>query len=108
MIKQVPSNILLMGSPPPNETVSLTPLGEACSKMDLTAIHELLERLGYKDDEGIANEVSNFYLCLLQSCPSSNLHRNGENKKRKDKVRGRFGERKAFSLLLQTNISAFL
>lgn len=55
---EVPSNILLMGSPPPNETVSLTPLGEACSKMDLTAIHELLERLGYKDDEGIANELS--------------------------------------------------
>lgn len=34
-----------------------TPLGEACSRMDLTAIHEILEEMGYKDDEGIANEV---------------------------------------------------
>lgn len=44
----------------PRETASsttLTPLGEACLKMDLTAIHEILEKKGYKDDEGIANEV---------------------------------------------------
>ncbi|KAA3485331.1 putative serine/threonine-protein kinase [Gossypium australe] len=26
--------------------------------MDLTAIHEMLEKNGYKDDEGIANELS--------------------------------------------------
>ena len=35
----------------------LSPLGEACSRVDLTAIHEILEKVGYKDDEGIANEV---------------------------------------------------
>lgn len=40
------------------ETLPLTPLGEACSRMDLTAIHEILEKVGYKDDEGVANEVS--------------------------------------------------
>lgn len=40
-------------------TSVLTPLGEACSRVDLTAIHEILETLGYKDDEGVANEVSN-------------------------------------------------
>lgn len=40
-------------------TSVLTPLGEACSRTDLTAIHEMLENLGYKDDEGVANEVSN-------------------------------------------------
>lgn len=39
------------------ETVSLTPFGEACSKRDLSSIHEILERLGYKDDEDVANEV---------------------------------------------------
>lgn len=37
--------------------LSLTPFGEACLRMDLTAIHEILEKNGYKDDEGIANEV---------------------------------------------------
>lgn len=40
------------------EMLPLTPLGEACSRMDLTAIHEILEKVGYKDDEGVANEVS--------------------------------------------------
>lgn len=39
------------------ETVSLTPFGEACSRGDLTAIHEILEKVGYKDDEDVANEV---------------------------------------------------
>lgn len=32
---------------------SLTPLGDACSRKDLTAIHEVLESIGYKDDEGV-------------------------------------------------------
>lgn len=48
------------GAASSKQTLSLTPLGEACSRMDLTAIHEILEKVGYKDDEGIANEVSNF------------------------------------------------
>lgn len=39
------------------EQLSLSPLGDACSRMDLTAIHEILEKVGYKDDEGTANEV---------------------------------------------------
>ena len=39
------------------QPLSLTPFGEACLRMDLTAIHEILEKIGYKDDEGIANEV---------------------------------------------------
>jgi BR-signaling kinase len=29
--------------------------------MDLTAIHEILEKLGYKDDEGAATEVCFWY-----------------------------------------------
>ncbi|XP_044472861.1 serine/threonine-protein kinase BSK5-like [Mangifera indica] len=40
------------------QTVTLTPLGDACSRLDFTAIHELLEKVGYKDDEGIASELS--------------------------------------------------
>ena len=39
------------------EPLSLTPFGEACLRKDLTAIHEMLDKNGYKDDEGIANEV---------------------------------------------------
>jgi hypothetical protein len=39
------------------QPLSLTPFGEACLRTDLTAIHEILEKIGYKDDEGIANEV---------------------------------------------------
>lgn len=48
-----------MGIPNPSATSvkTLTPLGEACSRLDLTAIHGILEKVGYKDDEGIANEV---------------------------------------------------
>lgn len=39
------------------QRLSVSPLGEACSRADLTAIHEILEKVGYKDDEGVANEV---------------------------------------------------
>lgn len=58
---EVPSHVLMgisQGSVSPKDTLSLTPLGEACSRLDLTAIHEILEDIGYKDDEGIANELS--------------------------------------------------
>ena len=60
-VHQVPSYVLMgisHGSASPVEPLLLTPMGEACLRMDLTAIHEMLEKAGYKDDEGIANEVS--------------------------------------------------
>ena len=41
--------------PPP---LQLSPLGEAVSRNDLTAVHEILVKTGYKDDEGTDNEVS--------------------------------------------------
>lgn len=45
------------------ETLTLSPLAEACSRLDLTAIHEILENVGYRDDEGTANEVcAQFYI----------------------------------------------
>jgi len=34
----------------------LSPMGEACSRIDLTAIHQILVMTHYKDDEG-TNEV---------------------------------------------------
>ena len=40
-----------------SEPLLLTPMGEACLRIDLTAIHEILDKIGYKDDAGIANEV---------------------------------------------------
>lgn len=53
---QVPSHVL-MGMPQGGSAMPLTPLGEACLRMDLTFIHGVLEKLGYKDDEGAATEV---------------------------------------------------
>jgi BR-signaling kinase len=38
-------------------TLTFSPLGEACSRNDLTAVHEILVKTGYKDDEGTDNEV---------------------------------------------------
>lgn len=35
----------------------LSPLGKACSVMDLTVVHDILLKTGYKDDEGAENEV---------------------------------------------------
>ncbi|KAE8705642.1 putative serine/threonine-protein kinase [Hibiscus syriacus] len=57
----VPSHVLLGISheaASSEQTILLAPLGEACSRLDLTAIHEILEKIGYKDDEGIANDLS--------------------------------------------------
>lgn len=54
---QVSSNEL-MGVPDSSAAFPLSPLGEACLRKDLTAIHEILEKLGYKDDEGAATELS--------------------------------------------------
>ncbi|KAK4794218.1 hypothetical protein SAY86_012212 [Trapa natans] len=57
----VPSCVML-GIPkheeaPPTPPHQLSPMGDACSRMDLTAIHEFLVRTHYKDDEG-TNELS--------------------------------------------------
>ncbi|KAK4480991.1 hypothetical protein RD792_011859 [Penstemon davidsonii] len=58
---EVPSYVLLgipQGNAECSQPLQLTPMGEACLRMDLTAIHEILDKAGYKDDEGIANELS--------------------------------------------------
>ena len=36
---------------------NLSPLGDACLRLDLTAIHEILEKIGYSGDEGVTDEV---------------------------------------------------
>lgn len=78
--KDVPSNVLMSIA---HETtsptqVSLTPLGEACSRCDLTAIHEILEKAGYKEDEGIANELS-FQMWANQIQESLNTRKSGDS-----------------------------
>ncbi|KAG1359376.1 Serine/threonine-protein kinase BSK2 [Cocos nucifera] len=35
----------------------LSPLGKACARMDLTAVHDILLKTGYKDEEGAENEM---------------------------------------------------
>ncbi|PON66210.1 Brassinosteroid signaling kinase [Parasponia andersonii] len=57
----VPSYVML-GIPKHDEAPStpqrpLSPMGEACSRMDLTAIHQILVSTHYRDDEG-TNELS--------------------------------------------------
>ncbi|KAG9453243.1 hypothetical protein H6P81_006147 [Aristolochia fimbriata] len=79
--REVPSYVLMGIShetaPSINEPVSLTPLGEACSRMDLTSIHEMLEKLGYKDDEGVANELS-FQMWTNQMQETLNFKKQGD------------------------------
>ncbi|KAG8363499.1 hypothetical protein BUALT_Bualt19G0028700 [Buddleja alternifolia] len=37
---------------------TLSPLGKACARMDLTAVHDILLKTGYRDEEGAENELS--------------------------------------------------
>ncbi|XP_058099494.1 serine/threonine-protein kinase BSK5-like isoform X2 [Magnolia sinica] len=59
--KAAPSHVLLgiqHGTASSKQPLPLTPFGEASSRGDLTAMHEILLKVGYKDDEGITNELS--------------------------------------------------
>ncbi|CAI0553188.1 unnamed protein product [Linum tenue] len=38
--------------------ILLSPLGKACVRMDLSAVHEVLLKTGYRDEEGAENELS--------------------------------------------------
>ncbi|KAK7312442.1 hypothetical protein VNO77_36305 [Canavalia gladiata] len=77
----VPSCVL-MGIPDRSlsskETVSLTPFGEACSRRDLTAIHEILVDVGYKDDDDVANELS-FQMWTNQIQETLNSKKHGDS-----------------------------
>ncbi|KAK7262514.1 hypothetical protein RJT34_30088 [Clitoria ternatea] len=73
---------VLMGLPDKSmsskETVTLTPFGDACSRRDLTAIHEILEKVGYKDDEDVANELS-FQMWTNQIQDTLNSKKHGDS-----------------------------
>ncbi|KAJ6832646.1 putative serine/threonine-protein kinase BSK3 [Iris pallida] len=77
---EVPSYVLMgitRESATSVQPISLSPLAEACSRLDLTAIHEVLEKIGYKDDEGIANELS-FQMWTNQMQETLNSKKHGD------------------------------
>ncbi|PKA59390.1 putative serine/threonine-protein kinase [Apostasia shenzhenica] len=77
---EAPSYVLMdmpRGGVSPVESLSLSPLGEACLRMDLTAIHENLEKVGYKDDEGTTNELS-FQMWTNQMQETLNSKKKGD------------------------------
>ncbi|GAV65470.1 Pkinase_Tyr domain-containing protein [Cephalotus follicularis] len=77
---EVPSYVLMgipRGTESSTQPLSLTAFGEACLRMDLTAIHEILENIGYKDDEGIANELS-FQMWTNQMQETLNSKKHGD------------------------------
>ncbi|XP_010423909.1 PREDICTED: probable serine/threonine-protein kinase At5g41260 [Camelina sativa] len=53
-----PSNNLPEKTKPRTESLKLTPFGNACSRADQSTIHELLEKLGYEEDNAVGNEFS--------------------------------------------------
>ncbi|GMH29741.1 hypothetical protein Nepgr_031584 [Nepenthes gracilis] len=73
---EVPSHVL-MGIPHGLAALSLSPLGDACIRMDLTAIHEIFEKIGYKDDEGAATELS-FQMWTNQMQETLNSKKKGD------------------------------
>ncbi|XP_057953144.1 serine/threonine-protein kinase BSK5-like [Malania oleifera] len=78
---EVPSHVLMgipYGTASEMGTLSLTPLGQACSRVDLTAIHEILDKVGYRGDEGVANELS-FQLWTSQIQEALNARKHGDS-----------------------------
>ncbi|KAJ7944916.1 Kinase family protein [Quillaja saponaria] len=73
---EVPSHVL-MGIPHDSAALPLSTLGEACLRMDLTAIHEIMEKIGYKDDEGAATELS-FQMWTNQMQETLNSKKKGD------------------------------
>ncbi|KAL7150346.1 hypothetical protein ABFS83_05G106100 [Erythranthe nasuta] len=73
---EIPSHVL-MGLPQGGDVVPLSALGEACLRKDLTAIHEILDKLGYKDDEGAATELS-FQMWTNQMQETLNSKKKGD------------------------------
>ncbi|KAK1353366.1 putative serine/threonine-protein kinase [Heracleum sosnowskyi] len=67
----------LMGIPDSTAAFPLSSLGDACLRKDLTAIHEILEKLGYKDDEGAATELS-FQMWTNQMQETLNSKKKGD------------------------------
>ncbi|CAI9106885.1 OLC1v1006127C1 [Oldenlandia corymbosa var. corymbosa] len=79
--REVPSHVLLdihHKTASPTRSSNLSPLAEACSRVDLTSIHQLLEKVGYNDDEEIANELS-FQVWTAQIQEALNCRKRGDS-----------------------------
>ncbi|KAF9617657.1 hypothetical protein IFM89_037720 [Coptis chinensis] len=74
---EIPSYVL-MGIPYGATFSPLSPLAEACSRKDLTAMHEIIEKTGYKDDEGTTNELS-FQMWTNQMQETLNSKKKGDS-----------------------------
>ncbi|KAJ4835233.1 Serine/threonine-protein kinase bsk3 [Turnera subulata] len=74
---EVPSHTL-MGIPHSASICDLSQFGEACSKRDLMAVLEILENIGYKDDEGVTNELS-FQMWTDEMQETLNLKKSGDS-----------------------------
>lgn len=73
---EVPSHEL-MGIPHSGATPPLSAFGEACVRKDMTAIHEILENIGYKYDEGATTELS-FQMWTNQMQETLNSKKKGD------------------------------
>ncbi|XP_073274103.1 serine/threonine-protein kinase BSK5-like isoform X1 [Primulina huaijiensis] len=72
-----PSHELLGIDQPTSGTQKLSPLGEACARLNLTAIHQILEKIGYNDDEGVSSELS-FQMWTSQHQECLNCRKRGD------------------------------
>ncbi|XP_073311060.1 serine/threonine-protein kinase BSK6-like [Primulina huaijiensis] len=78
---EVPSYVLLgvrQGNTLSTQPSLLTPMGEACLRMDLTAIHEILDKAGDKNDEGVADELS-FQMWTIQMQETLDAKQQGDS-----------------------------
>ncbi|XP_064975644.1 serine/threonine-protein kinase BSK5-like [Musa acuminata AAA Group] len=78
---EVPSYTLmgiLNGPVTSKQMIKLSPLGEACARLDLVGIYEILEKVGYKDEEGLANDLS-FQAWTSQIQETLNFKKHGDN-----------------------------
>ncbi|KAI7738111.1 hypothetical protein M8C21_014520, partial [Ambrosia artemisiifolia] len=67
--KEVASHVLMgLTKTPVAVPTLLSPLGKACARMDLTAVHDILLKTGYRDEEGAENE-----LVSMMSVPSGTI-----------------------------------
>ncbi|TYJ16673.1 hypothetical protein E1A91_A10G271100v1 [Gossypium mustelinum] len=67
--QEVASNILMgLSKTPVVLPTMISPLGKACARMDLTAVHDILLKTGYKEEEGAENE-----LVAMMSVPSGTV-----------------------------------
>lgn len=55
------------------QLAKLSPLGEACSRVDLAAIHDILEKLGYNDHARIAEGVSPLIIYSINKMNNPNI-----------------------------------